>query len=267
MVQTADTGQIDTATVARPGTNTNAGYAIFRFDDALQSTAPYFVRLDFGTGSAANAPRVQVTIGTGSNGSGTITGVVQAAMSIGQNAGSTAAFQNTATAYPSYACGHAGTISIAFKVGAANNGTHFFMAFHRVRATDGSQSEDGLAFIYCHYTTNSPSPSMRVYRRINPVMIGGDQANTFCLVPLLVTSSQPGGNPMAYRHFLSLPEQRPLLESMTVIASEVGAGSTFQSRPIGSTDRTYISVGRSCGNCAAGANGAGSDYSLAMLYD
>lgn len=43
LVQTADTGQIDWATVlAATAINTVQGYEIWRFDDALQATVPVF---------------------------------------------------------------------------------------------------------------------------------------------------------------------------------------------------------------------------------
>lgn len=76
LTQTTDTGQINTATVNKPGTSTSAGYAIFKFNDTLQSTSPVFFKLEFGTGSATANPAIWVTIGTGSSGAGAINGVV-----------------------------------------------------------------------------------------------------------------------------------------------------------------------------------------------
>lgn len=72
-VQCADTGQIDWVTVLRPGLgNTKAGYEIWRFDDPLQATAPVFLRIDFGTGSNVTNARIWFTIGTGTDGAGTV---------------------------------------------------------------------------------------------------------------------------------------------------------------------------------------------------
>lgn len=88
LVQTADTGQIDTATVTRPGgTNTQAGYAVFRFDDALQSSKPVFLRFGFGTGSSVNNPSLWLTLGTATDGAGNLSNLfrtaVQRTMSFG----------------------------------------------------------------------------------------------------------------------------------------------------------------------------------------
>lgn len=75
MVQTADTGQINLATAARPGAlNTAAGYEIFRFSDALQATAPVFIKIEYGVGGALDRPSIAVTVGTGTNGAGTLSG-------------------------------------------------------------------------------------------------------------------------------------------------------------------------------------------------
>lgn len=73
LVNTADTGQIDLRTVATPGTNgTFAGYEIWRFDDADQATEPIYFKFEYGRGGLASNPNYRITVGTGSNGSGTI---------------------------------------------------------------------------------------------------------------------------------------------------------------------------------------------------
>jgi len=76
-VQTSDTGQMDFTTVTAPGAaNTKKGYIIVRMDDALQGSFPVYMRIDFGSGNVTNSPGIWLEIGTGSNGSGTITGSV-----------------------------------------------------------------------------------------------------------------------------------------------------------------------------------------------
>lgn len=88
LTQTTDTGQINTSTVVRGASaNTAAGYAVFRFNDTLQSTAPIFFKLEFGNGTTpATDPAIWITVGTGSNGSGTITGTTTGRCPVGQNA-------------------------------------------------------------------------------------------------------------------------------------------------------------------------------------
>lgn len=73
LVQTADTGQINLGGTNTPAVNSNAGYEIWRFDDAAQATDPIFLRIEYGWGPATGRLRLQCSAGTGSNGSGTLT--------------------------------------------------------------------------------------------------------------------------------------------------------------------------------------------------
>ena len=75
LTQTSDTGQVDTATVTRSGSvNTATGYAIFRFNDSAHSTTPIFIKLEFGTGNPVTQTSMWITIGSSTDGAGTITG-------------------------------------------------------------------------------------------------------------------------------------------------------------------------------------------------
>ncbi len=75
LTMTADTGQINWTTVLNPGaTNTFAGYEIRTFTDSLQASAPVYFKIEYGEGTSADAPCVRVQFGSGSNGTGTLTG-------------------------------------------------------------------------------------------------------------------------------------------------------------------------------------------------
>lgn len=76
LTKTADSGQINTATVTKPGgTSTSQGYEIRQFTDALSGTKPVVFKIEYGSGTgSANEPAIWLTIGTGSDGSGNITG-------------------------------------------------------------------------------------------------------------------------------------------------------------------------------------------------
>lgn len=82
MVQTSDTGQINWATVPRPAgaANVIAGYEIWRFNDALQSSAPIFFKLEYSCGSSSGSSSTNanlwLTVGKSTDGAGNITGVV-----------------------------------------------------------------------------------------------------------------------------------------------------------------------------------------------
>jgi hypothetical protein len=78
-IQTADTGQANPATIAAPtAANQQVGYCVYRMADALQATAPIFMRIAYGSGNFGTGtpvPAFWVTLGTGSNGAGVITGI------------------------------------------------------------------------------------------------------------------------------------------------------------------------------------------------
>lgn len=80
MPLTTDTGQINWTTVLTPtGVSTYSGYEIRRFADSLQATSPVYFKIDYGEGANVDGPAVRVQFGTGSNGTGTLTGTVSTA--------------------------------------------------------------------------------------------------------------------------------------------------------------------------------------------
>lgn len=78
LVQTSDTGQVDTGTVSAPSsemtnTSTNVmGYSVWRMDDAAQASNPVFLKCFFGGGDTASSFRMFFQVGKASNGSGTL---------------------------------------------------------------------------------------------------------------------------------------------------------------------------------------------------
>lgn len=75
LVRTTDTGTIDWSTVSYPGSvNTIAGYDIWRFNDALQSTAPVFIKIGYGRGANSGMTYMTVEVGAATNGALTLSG-------------------------------------------------------------------------------------------------------------------------------------------------------------------------------------------------
>ena len=117
---TSDTGQINWTTASRGGSSqTYAGYEIWRFNDTLQSTVPVFLKFEFGVGGTLNSPSIRLTVGSGTNGAGTMTGFSTIVFcgtnsTAGSNPLSTTAF------YPSRFCYNAalGFFGFAWKIGA-----------------------------------------------------------------------------------------------------------------------------------------------------
>jgi len=77
--KTADSGQINTATVTTPGvTDAEAGYEIRTSPTSAHTT--FYIKVWYRTGYNANIPQISLEVGTGSDGSGTLTGVTSSAI-------------------------------------------------------------------------------------------------------------------------------------------------------------------------------------------
>lgn len=69
----AQTGEIDFTTVLTPSAaNQKRGFRIYRFNDSLQATHPVFIRIDYGSGTAAADPSLWIQIGQAVDGSGNL---------------------------------------------------------------------------------------------------------------------------------------------------------------------------------------------------
>lgn len=136
LVNTADAGQIDFATVAKPASGSSyAGFKMYRFDDSLQATAPVFVKLEFGTNSSTT-PALAITVSSGTNGFGVATGQ----QSGRQVAGSTGS-------QPFAAKGHiAGAtnriVCLSGSDQASATGTYLGFIVERLRDADGNETND-----------------------------------------------------------------------------------------------------------------------------
>jgi len=75
-VQTADTGQVNWTTIASVPASGSPVYEIWRMGDVLHLTAPFYLKIEYGTNTGNSSPGVWVTIGTGSNGAGTLSNIV-----------------------------------------------------------------------------------------------------------------------------------------------------------------------------------------------
>ncbi len=153
LVRTADTGQINAETVLAPtAARTSSGYAIFRFNDAAQSTYPLFLKVEFYSGAYATvgngAPHLYLTIGKGTDGAGNLSGTLFADF-VGYRDVSTASNSGSTTAYPVYASGGEGYAALITGVGISSN-LRITPAFI-IERTSGGQ---GLLVMH-HATTTS----------------------------------------------------------------------------------------------------------------
>jgi len=266
LIQTTDTGQINWATVVRAGTNAEAGYEIWRFNDAMQGTAPIYLRIGYGTGSIANAPRIQITVGTGSNGSGTITGT---ALSVARNVHQISAAQIADTARQSYMCHADGFFGFSWKQGASTSEAAFFIC--RTCDNAGTPNEIG-AMIHWANGGLAAFTARQAMRFAAPA--------TAYTAQTAVDTAQLGFSPQAPINTTTLtsdiqvmlgwtitPRAEPLFGVCGVYASELTPGGTFSATLVGSTPRTYLTLTGFAGPFSSISTASTGGLNIAMLWE
>lgn len=139
LVQTANTGQINWATATRPGSlGTSAGYEIWRFNDALQATLPIYIKVDYSVGSALNVPRLIITVGTNTNGAGTITGQA------GTTFTSTVTGKTAGVTLPSYCSHTAGQFALVTNLDSNSINHHILVLVERSHDSSGTPTADAI---------------------------------------------------------------------------------------------------------------------------
>jgi len=190
LVQTSDTGQINWTTVTRAvGSNTAQGYEIWRMNDTSQSTCPIYLKLEYGSGSAAANPSMWITVGTGSNGSGSITGTtIQARSQFANTSGADSAPRTM------YACAQDGVFWIVLCGGAGTPLIGAGFGFSRFCNANGVANTDGGYLWY--YGFNSTSPNHIIWYR--PGSVVRTASPTIPAIPSGGTSGVYGANVAVY---------------------------------------------------------------------
>jgi hypothetical protein len=147
LVQTGDTGQTANesfSTVA--GANTPAGYQIWRFADDLQEACPVFFKIELGAGASNNVTfGFWVTIGTGSDGAGNITGILMARTAWSVN--------NSVTSLPaSYFSSSVNRVNFALFIGIQSPTYDVIFNLERSKDNNGSDTSDGIIIQVQAYT-------------------------------------------------------------------------------------------------------------------
>jgi hypothetical protein len=260
LTKTADTGQINLATANRPAVNTAAGYEVRYLNDALHGSAPIVVKIEYGTlSSNAARPAMWLTVGTGSNGSGTITGVIVARFQCTYASAST---PSAITPAPTYACRAGGQFAFAWKSGLVNTSGQPGMGFFGLSRTIDNTGADTAAgvTVYAQVGANIEAWSTL----FGGAVYASGATRQYCMVPYALTSTLTSGDSQAFRHYAALPLVRPVALGFTVLIDEVPMGSAISLAPAGSTERTYISTGiAGRGACVNGGNA----HCFAMIWE
>lgn len=270
LVQTADTGQINFSTTTR-GTG---GYAIYRFSDTLQSTAPIYLKIVFGNGGTSS-PAWTVQLGTGTNGAGTLTGTYT------QTAGSKSAATASTTAVPCYFSSDGSYLVMACGVGPAGAGTIYqLLVVDRTRNSDGSANTDGLyAFVFPWSSVNYPqcnalrfSGTAQLNRNwgygTNAVFPNDNGPSASPTGAAVNNTGVVGTDIMIFPHVPYCPEaEYPALAAVGVYQSDVAVGVTF-SATVNGAAHTYLALGAYAGGMGWNVGGSGvASHGVAVRYE
>ncbi len=177
--KTSDTGQIDWATVTYPGDGVVTAYEIRRFADSAQGTWPVYIKIFYYFSSGTvRYPGVRITVGTGSNGSGDLTGdvglTVQANLTI-----------NT-VAWTGYMGGESSGFSTSFQ-------ERWYLGIERMRDADGALTPYLLLYRYSEAssaTSYAEPASWLIDMRNGSVVAPGS-------IPIFYWRDLSGGGPLS----------------------------------------------------------------------
>ena len=257
LVQTADTGQMaNPLVVSIPGSNnTNAGFWIFRFNDILQATAPIFIRIDIGRGGNAAVPRIVVSVGSGTDGAGVLSGEV-----FNQVITGTSTLSSSATPVPSYFTHSSGFFGMAYKLGRPVATGLTFLSIARTCDATGSPTDTGY-FIASRNSSNTgsvlcASGSWTGYNILSTSPVFG-------LIPMDLPNSAVGADYQVFKCYGAYPEVKIVPQLVLVIPSELSPGS--QTGPVEIIDGVFNNF-ICCGNPSSNSNAGNAASYLAMLW-
>lgn len=252
MVQTADTGQINWVTVNRPAANASAGFEIWRFDDTQQANMPLYLKVEYGCSATTDRPRLWVTIGTGSNGSGTITGQATSQLLMGVGASKTAS-----AVLPSYVSAGEGWLHIATNMNSSTSTYRMLLFIDRSMDSTGTTPTDyGVLVTYNNSATGTAVPMSFVIPKSGTVASG--QLNPW--PPVTMMSTAGGSNAALIPTVWAAQGKVSHSRLLAYLHTDIGEFSSITLTYQGAT-RTYMPLGD--GSVAL----ASTDSAVAMLWE
>ena len=222
----AESGQVNWTTVTKPTlASTVAGFDCFAFADAFQATAPVVYKLEYGTGNSANAMGLWLTVGSGTDGAGNVTGVIIARRQIGQ-------WTTSTTVSPTLIAGSTNWIGVFVATGVV---THLF---HLERTHDASGADTDLGVLASVSGTWSGQDTSQYLARVNIGTISNE--GTLGALAPSTGSGSIGSQTMVFPIFPAAgPFLNPFLNVLIMFAANSTTWVPFPMSHYGAT-RTYI---------------------------
>lgn len=251
--KTADTGQVNWATVTRPGTATTV-YEIRYMNDSLHGACPLYLKIEYGTGSAADRPIVFITVGTKTDGAGTLGGTMIHART--QSGGSVA---GASTVRNGAACMASGTMALAFSYDTASPAIDCGFGISRTCDPNGTPNANG-AYVWIAGSVSTIT-SRQYCRKFGQVVAGhavcgmGDTGRT----TLNNGSDIFSATPWIWTH-----QANPLLGPVGIMSADRTAGTTFTMTVCGAT-HTYFPFNITGGPLTV--DGLNANFTFAILWE
>jgi hypothetical protein len=234
VTKTADTGQIDWATVATPAlTNTYQGYEIRQFTDGIQATNPILVKIEYGSsGAGAGYPCLRITVAHTSDGAGTLTGDVSAIFYCAAGSGNT-------TAYQSFISSDGGRLNLGLWI--TLTGYQCIFWIERFKDSDGTPNADGVNICSMNHTNSRTS--LQSYAQTLPA-----SGAAFPATPTRWGCAIPATTPTTYNENLGLfpiyPHQgyagNPDLGGLVFNSGELSTAGSFMTVNIYGANHVYV---------------------------
>ena len=256
IIQTSDTGQLaDPVVATRPAAGAAAGYLIFRTNDSMHSANPVYFKIEFGSASGGQIiPTMWLTVGSGTDGAGTITGIRIARAQLSRNSSGAA----NGAVYEHAAAWGDGWFWIwqGINLGYGSN-----FGWERNRDSAGAVKDDAshLWFetsntfgLYWAIIPKSPTAATAFSSTSSgpglPVLFstqnsGGEYSNLFGEVPVFPVEPFLGRR------------QPPLLSICVVSGADVGSGVVIQTTMYGAT-KQFRRISDTSGKWVRGASNA-----------
>lgn len=231
--QTADTGQVNWSTIAAVPSSTYV-YEIWKAADTQAATMPIYVKMEYGFSSTQVAFRV--TVGTASNGSGSITGAVNfSALVFGSN-DATVANQGS-TPIPCFFSGDAGEFRMMMWQGNLNVASAF--GIERSKDNTGAKTTD--------YFTCLQGQAFGTQRQQSTLLSLISNALETSIVSVgATTGSGTGsfnGTVAAFPVFPLIGKiGNPMLGWMACVGADVGEGATVTVSSVYGGTHTFIAT-------------------------
>lgn len=244
LVKTSDTGQIDWTTVSKPAANTHAGYEVWRFDDALQATAPIFIKMWYGC-AALNSPRLQIVFGSITDGAGNLSGE-------GSDVGFYTPLAGSATAtgtHINYLSGDGSGFVLSHAITSSDLTQAVVLVVDRLRNSSGQPTSDG--FIVSYKSRQTSNFVFNVFERISPAnarrTISSLRGNALLPTSLsaLTSSVADDGNIYMSPYYVMIPGGNGVRFSKMILccaAADFALGTNSTVTHLGES-RTYKAMG------------------------